>query len=180
MVRSSGYRAHSEVPQFAVSQFSRAHAEYHLPFRLLRETLAIPPITAVASLGTILLRISVSWVCNLLQPRTAEEPTEQGRNDATSSGFREKLKRHINSHGGPLAFWYQVTRMFGGVALLTLTIITARRGGSTAPEDILVEQDAPLAQSWGWGSAPPSGMQPFDLAFGAVYVSPSLDHRNSV
>ncbi|KAF9455005.1 hypothetical protein P691DRAFT_813919 [Macrolepiota fuliginosa MF-IS2] len=141
---------------------------------LLRETLAIPPVAATASLATILFKISVSWLFNLAVRHTGE-PSEQEPNSGSSpSGFYEKLKHHINGRRGLRTFWYQVIRLFGGLTLLALTIATACQDGETVPEYVLTEQEGSLTRSWGQDGLTPSKMQIIHLSLGAAYLYTSF------
>ncbi|KAF5356103.1 hypothetical protein D9756_004036 [Leucocoprinus leucothites] len=112
--------------------------------RTLHEALFFPALAAMISVLVILLRIAASWTFGFLRSNAEDlgDDDSDGHRQNQPSSFREKFLLHIESHGGPVAFWCQSVRLVCGLALLTIAVMNIHHNNAehVIPKRLLVEQ----------------------------------------
>lgn len=101
--------------------------------RLLGDTLFVPFLAAVASIGTLLFKWSISRILSLRSHTSSNSGQRPNRPDG-----RWTLAQHIKDHGGVLKFLYQVIRFICAFTLLVLQFGTP--DARAIPENTFVEQ----------------------------------------
>lgn len=134
--------------------------------RLCSDTLIIPLVVAIASLGIVFLQLCVAWVVSFGSTH-AEVHSDEEESTVSPLGLAGKVKRCVQGCGGLMIFRYQLACALGGLTLLALTSISTQN--QHVPDNLLFHQAGSLNSREHHNA--PRRTRMVHLSFCAVYVS---------
>lgn len=118
------------------------------------------------------MQLVATWVVNFFWPN-AVEVLEDEQIGESRHNLRAKVKRFVEKRGGLVIVWSRVTRAFGGLVLLTLTLLAPLSQQHTS-QNLLRNQDGDwsenLSQLDNRDHDAVRKQHMINLSFAAVYV----------